>query len=64
MGLISYLSTFGGRGDIKLWWDVLVVAVFSLVIYYWALAVALPADEIEDMINEVVIPEEEGIAST
>jgi amino acid transporter len=63
MGIISYLSTFGGRGDLKLWWDMAVVAAFSLVIYYWALAVALPADEIEDMINEVVIPEEEGVVS-
>jgi amino acid transporter len=61
MGLISYFSTFGGRGDLKLWWDMLVVAVFSLVIYYWALAVALPSEEIEEMINEVVLPEEEGI---
>ena len=61
MGLISYLSTFGGRGDIPLWWDLVVVAGFSLAIYYWALAVALPADEIEEMINEVVIPEEEGL---
>ena len=39
------------------------VAAFSLVICYWARAVALPADEIEDMINEVVIPEEEGVVS-
>jgi amino acid transporter len=63
MGLISYLSTFGGRGDIKLWWDMVLVAGFSLVIYYWALAVALPTEEIEEMINEVVIPEEEGLAA-
>ena len=61
MGLISYLSTFGGRGDLKLWWDILVVAGFSLVIYYWAMAVALPAAEIEEMIEEVVLPEEEGL---
>ncbi len=63
MGLISYLSTFGGRGDLKLWWDMVVVAAFSLVIYYWAMAVALPADEIEEMIEEVVLPEEEGLVA-
>ena len=41
-----------------------VVAGFSLVmIYYWALAVGLPAAEIEEMIEEVVIPEEEGLAA-
>ncbi len=62
MGIISYLSTFGGRGDLPLWWDIVVVIVFSLVIFYWAMAVALPANEIEEMLNEVVIPEEEGLA--
>ena len=43
----SRLSTFGGTGDLKLWWDMLVVAIFSLIIYYWALAVALPTEEIK-----------------
>jgi amino acid transporter len=61
MGTISKLSTFGGTGDLKLWWDMLVVAIFSLVIYYWALAVALPTEEINEMIDEVVTPEEEGL---
>jgi len=36
----------------------LVTAAFSLVIYYWAIAVSLPPDEITQMINEVV-PDEE-----
>jgi hypothetical protein len=31
---------------------------------YWALAVALPAERIEEMIGEVVLPEEERIATT
>ena len=61
MGIISRLSTFGGTGDLKLWWDMLVVAIFSLIIYYWALAVALPTEEINEMIEEVVTPEEEGL---
>jgi len=38
-----------------------VVAAFSLVIYYWALQVALSREQIEEMINEVVLPEEEGL---
>jgi amino acid transporter len=62
MGVITYLSTFGPGGWIPLWWDILVVAAFSLVIYYWALAVALPREKIEEMISEVVLPEEEGVA--
>src|SRR3954449_8681171 len=46
---------------IPLWWDIATVAVFSLVIYYWAMAVALPTAEIERMVNEVVPEEEEAL---
>jgi hypothetical protein len=62
MGVIVYASTFGPGGWIPLWWDILVVAAFSVVIYFWAIAVALPAEDIEAMISEVVLPEEEGVA--
>jgi amino acid transporter len=63
LGLIVYLSPYGPLKDpvIPLWWDIAVVAVFSLVIYYWAMAVALPTEEIELMVNEVVPDEEEGL---
>ena len=30
------------------------VAIWSLVIYYWAMAVALPTEQIEEMVREVV----------
>jgi amino acid transporter len=62
MGVIVYLSTFGPAGVIPLWWDILVVAVFSVLIYFWALAVSLSKEKIEEMISEVVLPEEEGVA--
>lgn len=63
LGLMTYGSAWGNMtkpwfGANDVWWDLGIVAVFSLVIYYWALAVALPAAEIEDMINKVVVPEE------
>jgi amino acid transporter len=63
MGLIVYLSNFGPLdnpvfGDIS---GIAVVAVFSLAIYYWAMAVSLSAEEIEEMVSEVVLPEEEGL---
>jgi amino acid transporter len=61
MGLIVYFSDYGPKGDsapITFGWDALVVAVWALVIYYWAMAVALPREEIDEMIGEVVIPEE------
>ena len=58
LGVIVRLSTFGGSGTLPLWWDMLVVAVFSLIIYYWAREVAIPTERIEQMINEVVVAEE------
>jgi hypothetical protein len=63
MGLIVLLSDFGPLKNpiFPLWWDMLAVAVFSLVIYYWARAVALPAERINQMINEVVLEEEIGV---
>src|SRR5581483_6311580 len=65
MGAIVYLSDFGPMKSpvFPLWWDIVAVAVFSLVIYYWAIAVALPRDRIEQMIGEVVLPEEEGVTA-
>jgi amino acid transporter len=60
MGLIVYLSDFGPLKHpwFPLWWDILVTAVFSLIIYFWALAVALPAEQIQHMVDQVVLPEE------
>src|SRR3954452_7244943 len=61
MGLIVYFSDYGPKGDdalIPFGWDALVVAVWALVIYYWAMAVALPREAIDEMIGEVVAPEE------
>jgi amino acid transporter len=73
MGAIVYLSDFGPTthqlfGSLgpspnwfPLWWDIVAVAIFSAIIYYWAMAVALPTERIEAMIGDVVLPEEEGI---
>jgi amino acid transporter len=63
LGLITYLSPYGPLNDpvIPLWWDIATVTVFSVGIYYWALAVALPAATIEHMVEDVVAPEEEGL---
>ncbi|MCF3130958.1 APC family permease [Streptomyces olivochromogenes] len=55
LGLISWQSTFGGQGNIPLWWDTLVVAAFSVAIYYWAKATAARPEEIEHSIDEVVV---------
>jgi hypothetical protein len=59
MGLIVYLSDFGPLSNpvFPLWWDMLVVAVFSLAIYFWAMRVALPADKIQATIDASVVEE-------
>ncbi len=61
MGVIVYFSTFGPKGDdalIPFGWDAVVVAIWSLVVYYWAMAVALTTEQIEEMIGEVELPED------
>ncbi|MEV7773203.1 APC family permease [Kitasatospora sp. NPDC086791] len=62
MGLTSWQGTFGAgaKGNLPLWWDIAVVSVFSVVIYYWALAVALPAEEIERNIRGVEVVDTGG----
>ncbi|WP_042406582.1 APC family permease [Streptacidiphilus carbonis] len=64
MGLISWQGGFcstgpastascGATGNIPLWWDIGIVAAFSLAIYYWAQAVRLPAAETQEYIGTV-----------
>jgi hypothetical protein len=35
------------------WYDLILIAVFSLAIYYWAVHVALPADKVQEAVAEV-----------
>ncbi|MBV9384040.1 MAG: APC family permease [Streptosporangiaceae bacterium] len=57
MGLISWFGQFGSgappinNGRLPFWWDILTVAAFSLVIYYWAQAVRLPRAEVERLVE-------------
>jgi hypothetical protein len=66
MGLIVYLSDFGPMTNpvFPLWWDMVAVAIFSSIIYFWAMAVALPTERIEEMIGEVELPDEEDAAAS
>ncbi|AXE84365.1 APC family permease [Streptomyces sp. Go-475] len=57
MGVISWQGGFGGQGHIGLWWDIVVIAVFSLAIYYWARASASRPEEIERSIEELAVTE-------
>ena len=59
MGIISWQGQFSGggvkapvnTGHIPFWWDLLVVAGFSLIIYYWAQAVRLSRQEMLNLVN-------------
>jgi amino acid transporter len=69
MGIISWQGQYSGgavaaplnTGHLHLWVDLGVIAVFSLVIYYWAQAVRLPR---EDMLEIVARQSAEHQAAT
>jgi hypothetical protein len=62
MGIISWQGQYSGAastpaplpptntGHIHFWWDMGVVAVFSLVIYFWAQYTRLPRAEMEELV--------------
>ena len=62
MGIISWQGQYSGTSDahplpptntfhIGFWWDILVVAAFSLAIYYWAMHTKLPRAEMLQLVN-------------
>jgi amino acid transporter len=60
-GIIGGIGVFktvlvGGHGDLPLYWDLLVLAVFSLGIYYLAMARRLPAAKVDHYVAEVYPP--------
>ena len=60
MGIISWKGQYSGgavapplnTGHIGFWWDMLVVAAFSVAIYFWAMATRLPRDEMLTLVNK------------
>jgi amino acid transporter len=52
MGILSWQGDYGPQNTGRLLypWDILVVALFSLAIYYWAINSALTAEEMEERI--------------
>jgi amino acid transporter len=56
VGIISWQGQYpspadGNTGNIPFWWDMLLIAVFSLVIFYWAMATRLPTEEMMDLVD-------------
>jgi amino acid transporter len=53
LGIISWQGQYSGgavlpplnTNRIPFWWDMVIVAAFSLVIFYWAMATKLPREE-------------------
>jgi amino acid transporter len=63
LGIISWLGQYSGQSSstplnptntntIPLWWDLVVVAGFSLVIYYWAQFTRLPREEMLEIVGD------------
>jgi amino acid transporter len=54
MALISFLGQFtGGRDVIPFYWDLVVVAAWSLIVYYAALHFRLPASRVDEYAQDV-----------
>ena len=59
MGIISWQGQYSGgavaaplnTNHIPFWWDMVIVAAFSLVIFYWAMATKLPREEMMNLVN-------------
>jgi len=63
LGIISWQGQFSGQSSttpkppvntmhIPFWWDLVVVAAFSVAIYYWAMATRLPREEMLALVEE------------
>jgi len=59
MGIISWQGQYSGgavappvnTSNIGFWWDMLIVAGFSVAIYFWAMRTKLPREEMLLLVN-------------
>jgi amino acid transporter len=53
LGIVTWQGQYGpgNTGRIPFWWDMLIVAAFSVVIYYWAMRTKLSRDEMLRLVN-------------
>ena len=53
LGIISWQGQYGpgNTGNIPFWWDMLLVAAFSVAIFYWAMATRLPREEMLELVE-------------
>jgi hypothetical protein len=53
-------KVIGGNGDLPLWWDLLVLAAFSLAIYFVAIHNRLPESKVDEYVGDVYPVPSEG----
>jgi len=53
MGIISWQGQYGPNNTYRIpfGWDMLIVAVFTVAVYYWAVAVRLPREEVQRLVS-------------
>lgn len=59
IGVLSYLSTFDGNGTLPFGPDIIVVTVFSLAIYFFAMQVRLEPEKVRQYIGDLSVEAEE-----
>lgn len=55
IGVISSLGTFGGRGVIPFGWDVVIIAIFALIIFVYAIACRLPEKRFAEQMSTMQV---------
>jgi len=56
IGPFKHVLDQGGTDDIGLWGGIIASGVFSLIIYFWALATRLPDEKVDEYVREVYPP--------
>ena len=56
IGFFKHVLDQGGTDDIGLWGGIIVSGLFSLIIYFWALASRLPEEKVDEYVRDVYPP--------
>jgi amino acid transporter len=56
IGIFKNVLDQGGTDAIGLWGGIIASGVFSVIIYYWAVATRLPEDKVDEYVREVYPP--------
>jgi amino acid transporter len=56
IGFFKNVLDQGGTDDIGLWGGIIASGVFSLIIYYWAIAARLPDSKVDEYVRDVYPP--------